>query len=69
MDYTIEESTALELMQVCQNALIESGDTKVPVFIEDEEGQVEPICFAWYDSTRKMLRLSLRGIRFTDYND
>ena len=37
--------------------------------VEDEEGRVEHIAGAWYDDTRGMLRLTLRGVKFEDYND
>ena len=69
MENEMLNGTAMELLQVCAEAVAESGDAELPVFVEDEEGQIEPICNAWYDPTRKMLRLSLRSIRFKDYEE
>lgn len=69
MENEILNGTALELLQVCAEAVQESKQVDLPVMIEDEEGQVEHICNAWYDATRGILRLSLRSVRFTDYEE
>ena len=69
MELKIKDSTAIELMGVCRDAVARSEDFTLPVMVEDEEGRVEHIAGAWYDETRGMLRLTLRGVRFEDHND
>ena len=38
----------------------------IDVVAEDDNGEVRYVEFAWYDEQRKMLRLTLRNVLFTD---
>lgn len=36
------------------------------IVVEDENGEVRNITFAWYDKQREMLRMTIGGTRFED---
>ena len=39
----------------------------VPIVVEDEEGEIRNITYAWYDNLRGMVRLSIADTKFEDY--
>lgn len=68
-DADFKEGSAYELVQKLQDAVLAiDGAEKmtVPVFVEDENGRLENITHIWYDPTRKMIRLTVGGVEFTD---
>ena len=41
----------------------------VPIVVEDEEGEIRNITYAWYDNLRGMVRLSIADTKFEDYKE
>lgn len=62
----LKENTAYELVQLIQDAVLESKDKFVPVVVEDEECRIEHIGCVWYDDARKMIRISVDNVYFQD---
>lgn len=60
----------LDINKVIARAVHDSPDGKdVAIVVEDSEGEIRPIVYAWYDATRDMVRLSLEDTRFQDYDE
>jgi hypothetical protein len=70
-DADLTEGSAYELVQRLQDAILSVDGPKstVPVYVEDENGRLEDIVHIWYDSTRQMIRLSVGGVEFEDYEE
>ena len=41
----------------------------VPIVVEDENGEIRNITYAWYDNLRGMVRLSIADTVFQDYDE
>ena len=50
-----------EMMEVAMLLYDNAG-----VVVEDEDGEIRNITFAWYDKKREMLRLTVGGTIFKD---
>lgn len=62
----LKENTAYELVQLLQDAVLESKDKFVPVVVEDEECRIAHIGCVWCDDARKMIRISVDNVYFQD---
>lgn len=76
--YAVEEKTDVEAAEEygfsrgIVKALTEAEKTAgepVPVVVEDEEGEIRNIVYAWYDKERGMVRLSVAETKFEDYTE
>lgn len=67
-DADFTEATAYELVNKVHEAIISADDRErvIPVFVEDENGRLENITHIWYDPVRKMIRLTVDGVYFSD---
>ena len=67
-DADFTEATAHELVSKVQEAIksADDGEGAIPVFVEDENGRLENITHIWYDPIRKMIRLTIDDVYFTD---
>lgn len=63
-----KDGSAYELVQKLQDAVLSIDGPKIttPVFVEDENGRLENITHIWYDPTRKMIRLTVGDVEFSD---
>ena len=70
-DADFTEGSAYELVQKLQDAVlaIDGAKMTVPVFVEDENGRLENITHIWYDPTRQMIRPTVGGVEFQDYEE
>lgn len=57
-----------DLMRVMADAEKTAGEP-VPVVVEDEEGEIRNITYAWYDKERGMVRISVAETKFEDYQE
>ena len=67
-DSGFKDGSAYELVQKLQDAVLSIDGPKIttPVFVEDENGRLENITHIWYDPTRKMIRLTVGDVEFSD---
>lgn len=63
------EGTAYELVQGLQELVLKNNVPEVSVLVEDENGRCEYISYIWYDKTRDMIRMTVRGVEFVDSTD
>ena len=57
-----------DLIGVIQDAEKTLGEP-VPVVVEDEEGEIRNIAYAWFDKERGMVRISVAETKFEDYEE
>lgn len=68
LNMELKDGTAVELCKSIQDMMLEVPDANndIPIFAEDENGRLENITYAWYDRSRKMIRLTVGDVEFKD---
>lgn len=59
----------LKLHEMTGDTALLFGDDDPGVVVEDENGEIRHITYAWYDKERQMLRLTIGETKFEDFKE